>query len=52
MNLQLVILKEVNKQVNFIDQRPKKTSTSKKDFLIKIDGLLKELEVKNNFFEK
>ncbi|WP_410566992.1 hypothetical protein [Acinetobacter sp. H1(2024)] len=47
----IIILKEINKKVNFIDQRPKKTSTLKNDFLMKINGLLKEEGIENNLVE-
>lgn len=45
------VLKEINKNVNFIDQRPKKNSASKNDFLIKLDAFLREQGIKNNLLK-
>lgn len=47
----MIILKEINKQVNFIDQRKKKTSILKNDFLIKFEALLRKEGIDSNIVE-
>lgn len=47
----ILLLKRINKEVNFIDQRPNSKTISKNSFLEKLDDFLKEKSIDTNFFK-